>query len=55
METLGMRREGYFRKCILRGPGEWRDEYSYAILEEKYCADTARDAIERSVGTGYAT
>jgi [ribosomal protein S5]-alanine N-acetyltransferase len=39
MEKLGMRREGYFRKCILRGPGQWWDEYFYSILEEEYFAD----------------
>jgi [ribosomal protein S5]-alanine N-acetyltransferase len=41
MEKLGMRREGYFRKCILRAPGEWWDEYFYSILEEEYFADAA--------------
>ncbi|HDR7784405.1 MULTISPECIES: GNAT family N-acetyltransferase [Bacillus] len=34
MEKIGMRREGYFRKCIPHG-NEWWDEYSYAILEEE--------------------
>ena len=43
MERLGMRREGYFRKCILRGPGEWWDEYFYSILEEEYFADAANE------------
>ena len=42
MERLAMRREGYFRKCIFRGPGEWWDEYFYAILEEEYFANAAR-------------
>jgi len=42
MERLGMRREAYFRKCILRGAGEWWDEYLYAILEEEYLADADR-------------
>jgi RimJ/RimL family protein N-acetyltransferase len=42
MERLGMRREGYFRKCILRGTGEWWDEYFYAILEEEYFAAADR-------------
>ncbi len=47
MEKLGMRREGYFRKCILRGPGEWWDEYFYAILEEEYFADATRTTTGR--------
>ncbi|MEQ3595549.1 GNAT family protein, partial [Bacillus albus] len=34
MERIGMRREGYFRKCIPHG-NEWWDEYYYAILEEE--------------------
>lgn len=34
MEKIGMRREGYFRKCILYG-NEWWDEYYYVILEEE--------------------
>ncbi|PGW29604.1 GNAT family N-acetyltransferase [Bacillus cereus] len=34
MEKIGMRREGYFRKCISHG-NEWWDEYYYAILEEE--------------------
>ncbi|MED1613688.1 GNAT family protein [Bacillus paranthracis] len=34
MEKIGMRREGYFRKCIPHG-NEWWDEYYYAILEEE--------------------
>ncbi len=42
MEKLGMRREGYFRKCILRETGEWWDEYFYAILEEEFFAYAAR-------------
>ncbi len=41
MEKLAMRREGYFRKCILRASGEWWDEYFYSILEEEYFADAA--------------
>ncbi|HFJ9328358.1 TPA: GNAT family N-acetyltransferase [Bacillus paranthracis] len=32
MEKIGMKREGYFRKCIPHG-NEWWDEYYYAILE----------------------
>ncbi|EEM13941.1 MULTISPECIES: GNAT family N-acetyltransferase [Bacillus] len=34
MEKIGMRREGYFRKCIPHG-NEWWDEYYYSILEEE--------------------
>ncbi|PGQ04451.1 GNAT family N-acetyltransferase [Bacillus cereus] len=34
MEKIGMRREGYFRKCIPYG-NEWWDEYYYSILEEE--------------------
>ncbi|EOO25018.1 ribosomal-protein-serine acetyltransferase [Bacillus cereus BAG1X2-3] len=34
MDKIGMRREGYFRKCIPHG-NEWWDEYYYAILEEE--------------------
>ncbi|WP_335871787.1 GNAT family N-acetyltransferase [Bacillus sp. 2205SS5-2] len=32
MENAGMRREGYFKKCIPNG-NEWWDEYYYSILE----------------------
>jgi ribosomal-protein-alanine N-acetyltransferase len=35
MEKIGMRREGYFKKCIPKGD-EWWDEYYYAILEEEW-------------------
>lgn len=35
MEKIGMRREGYFKKCIPNGD-EWWDEYYYAILEEEW-------------------
>ncbi|WP_121605621.1 GNAT family N-acetyltransferase [Virgibacillus sp. Bac332] len=35
MEKIGMRREGYFKKCIPHGD-QWWDEYSYAILEEEW-------------------
>ncbi|WP_044640101.1 GNAT family N-acetyltransferase [Risungbinella massiliensis] len=35
MEKIGMRREGYFKKCIPYGK-EWWDEYYYAILEEEW-------------------
>ncbi|HDR4594877.1 TPA: GNAT family N-acetyltransferase [Bacillus cereus] len=34
MDKIGMRREGYFRKCIPH-ENEWWDEYYYAILEEE--------------------
>lgn len=35
MEKIGMRREGYFKKCIPHGD-EWWDEYYYAILDEDF-------------------
>lgn len=35
MEKIGMRREGYFRKCIPHGT-EWWDEYYYAMLSEEW-------------------
>lgn len=35
MEKIGMRREGYFKKCIPNGD-EWWDEYYYAVLEEEW-------------------
>ncbi|KAA0563497.1 GNAT family N-acetyltransferase [Bacillus sp. CH30_1T] len=35
MEKIGMRREGYFKKCIPHGD-DWWDEYSYAILREDW-------------------
>ena len=35
MEKIGMRREGYFKKCIPHGE-DWWDEYSYAILSEEW-------------------
>ncbi len=38
MEKIGMRREGYFKKCIPHGDGWW-DEYSYGILEEEWKND----------------
>ncbi|MFJ8242616.1 GNAT family N-acetyltransferase [Bacillus tropicus] len=34
IDKIGMRGEGYFRKCIPHG-NEWWDEYYYAILEEE--------------------
>lgn len=37
MEKIGMRREGYFKKCIPNGD-EWWDEYYYSILEEEWNA-----------------
>ena len=36
MEKIGMRREGWFRKCIYRDDGTWWDEYFYALLEEEW-------------------
>ncbi|QDQ01904.1 GNAT family N-acetyltransferase [Lysinibacillus fusiformis] len=35
MEKIGMRREGYFQKCIPHGD-EWWDEYYYAVLAEEW-------------------
>ncbi len=35
MEKIGMRREGYFKKCIPHGDGWW-DEYYYAISDEEW-------------------
>lgn len=35
MEKMGMRREGYFKKCIPQG-NEWWDEFYYAILREEW-------------------
>jgi [ribosomal protein S5]-alanine N-acetyltransferase len=35
MEKIGMRREGYFKKCIPTEKGWW-DEYYYAILKEEW-------------------
>ncbi|CAM4379217.1 acetyltransferase [Bacillus manliponensis] len=35
MEKIGMRREGYFKKCIPHGT-EWWDEYYYAVLREEW-------------------
>lgn len=35
MEKIGMRREGFFKKCIPHGE-EWWDEYYYAILKEEW-------------------
>ncbi|WP_409368594.1 GNAT family N-acetyltransferase [Lysinibacillus sp. 38-6] len=35
MEKIGMRREGYFKKCIPHGDAWW-DEYYYAILQEEW-------------------
>jgi [ribosomal protein S5]-alanine N-acetyltransferase len=36
MEKLGMRREGWFQKCIYRGDGVWWSEFFYAMLEEEW-------------------
>ena len=35
MEKIGMRREGFFKKCIPQG-NEWWDEYYYALLNEEW-------------------
>ncbi|MDY0409776.1 GNAT family protein [Virgibacillus soli] len=35
MEKIGMRREGFFKKCIPKD-NEWWDEYYYAILAEEF-------------------
>ena len=35
MEKIGMRKEGFFKKCIPYGD-EWWDEYYYAILNEEW-------------------
>lgn len=35
MEKIGMRREGFFKKCIPHGDNWW-DEYYYAILQEEW-------------------
>lgn len=35
MEKIGMRREGYFKKCIPHNDSWW-DEYYYSILEEEW-------------------
>jgi RimJ/RimL family protein N-acetyltransferase len=36
MEKIGLRREGFFQKCIYRDDGTWWDEYFYALLEEEW-------------------
>ncbi|MET4559019.1 ribosomal-protein-alanine N-acetyltransferase [Lysinibacillus parviboronicapiens] len=35
MEKIGMRKEGYFKKCIPHGD-EWWDEYYYAVLAQEW-------------------
>ncbi|MEH7344714.1 GNAT family N-acetyltransferase [Bacillus sp. JJ1532] len=35
MEKIGMRREGFFKKCIPQG-NDWWDEFYYAILKEEW-------------------
>jgi RimJ/RimL family protein N-acetyltransferase len=40
MEKIGMRREGFFRKCIPHRDGWW-DEYYYAILREEWSGGKA--------------
>jgi len=37
MEKIGMRREGYFKKCIPH-EDDWWDEYYYAVLNEEWTA-----------------
>ena len=51
MEKLGMRREAWFRKCLLRDDATWWDEYFYALLEEEWFRSTAgvQGAVERGV------
>jgi RimJ/RimL family protein N-acetyltransferase len=39
MHRLGMRREGHFKKVILR-EDKWVDEYFYAILKEEFLEST---------------
>ncbi|HEV2365897.1 MAG TPA: GNAT family protein [Caulobacteraceae bacterium] len=41
-ETLGLRREGHFRQCIVRPDGSWWDEYFYALLAEEYGLGSGR-------------
>ena len=36
MEKVGMRREGFFQKCIYRDDTTWWSEYFYAMLEEEW-------------------
>ncbi|MCK5848032.1 MAG: GNAT family N-acetyltransferase [Caldisericia bacterium] len=35
-EKIGMRREGYSKKCIYKKNNAWWDEYFYAVLKEEY-------------------
>lgn len=42
MEKIGMRREGFFEKCIPHG-NEWWDEYYYAILHEEWMGAAQRN------------
>ncbi len=41
MEKIGLRREGFFRKCIYRNDSLWWDEYFYAMLEEEWVASSS--------------
>lgn len=41
MEKIGMRQEGFFKKCIPHGE-TWWDEYYYAILEEEWNTQKVR-------------
>lgn len=36
MGKLGMRREGFFQKCIYRGNDAWWSEYFYAMLAKEW-------------------
>jgi [ribosomal protein S5]-alanine N-acetyltransferase len=40
MEKIGMRKEGFFKKCIPHNDGWW-DEYYYAILGEEWFSNLA--------------
>jgi RimJ/RimL family protein N-acetyltransferase len=54
MEKIGMRREGWFRKCIYRDQGRWWDELFYAILgEEGQHKDLNTLWKGEGLGTGY--
>ena len=48
MEKLRMRREGLLLQCIQRGPGEWWDEYLYAILADEYRGAASSQAAAKS-------
>ena len=44
MHRLGMRREGHFKKVILR-EGKWIDEYFYAILKEEFLTSIDQESV----------